>query len=192
MNNKNRKDAMKLTRWYVGLIIIFSLCYGQESNFLDPGANARVGTRFLLEVPLNNITFNMLTDGRTVGGSLKHILSTKGIRGLYSGLTIEMLRSLSWYPRMWALQKGPDQIAKKLDCASSDNLISHLSAASIAGVEVFTMPLYRIQTAFMVEKKETIKQKTAQLIRTLYTGAALRVIPLFFTWDTFLLGSITI
>lgn len=182
---------MKIKYWLMGALFGISICLGQESARIDSSSTARVGLRLLVELPFNNISFNMLTDGRSLKESFQHIFRTKGMSGLYSGMPIEAVRSLLWYPRMWALQEGPAFLERKMCFHNKDNhIISHLAAAGISGVEALTMPLYRVRTALMVEEKETVKRQFVQLMRTLYTGTVLRTVPLFFTWDAFLLTKI--
>lgn len=182
---------MKIKYGLMGFLWGLSICFGQESGKFDYSSTARVGLRLLVELPFNNISFNMLTDGRSLKESLQHILRTKGMGGLYSGMPIEVARSLLWYPRMWALQEGPAFLERKVGLDNKDNhIVSHLAAAGISGMEALTMPLYRVRTALMVEEKETVKRQFVQVMRTLYTGTVLRTVPLFFTWDAFLLTKI--
>jgi hypothetical protein len=101
-------------------------------------------------------------------------------------MSVEVLRSGLWYPRMWLLQQGSSQAADLLHLSDHKNMTIHLAAAGVTGLEALTMPLYRVRTALMVEHKDTVRRNIVQVFRTLYTGTGLRSIPTFLTWDAFL------
>lgn len=172
--DQNEKTTMKFQLGVLALNLTLSVLWaqGDETKGSISGI-LRTGMRFAIEVPLNNISANIVSAGRPLIDSARHIIKTKGIKGFYSGGSIELLYSTLWYPRMRLLQKGTDNV--------------HSIAASITALEALTMPLYRMRTALMVEQRSTVQKHIVYILKTVYRGTLLRAAPTFLSWDAFLL-----
>lgn len=156
----------------------------KDSSMSFTLGTVRSGLRVLCEVPLANISTNAVTACSPVWTAAKDIFHTKGFSGFYSGISAESARALLWYPRMWILRNGPNYYANNVGCSASTG--EYLTAATITAFESVLMPLYRYRTALMAEQREVVKRSTQQILRSAYSGTALRATPTFISWAVFL------